>query len=277
MHLAATPVCVEADVGQLQQVLMNLVSNAADAIGDGAGSIDLSVGISEFDAITLQRNRTEVRLPPGSYACLEVRDDGRGMPAATMERLFDPFFSTKGAGRGLGMAALQGIVRAHRGAILVDSDPGKGTRVRILLPPCSSDRMVQMRPVEERQHQDRLVGQILVVDDEDAVREVCARIVRRLGYRTITARDGIEALEVLRAHDDIRCVILDMSMPRMGGIAALAEIKRIDPSIPVIMSSGFSEEQLKQESRGSDVAGFITKPYDIKTLAMVLAEALLRR
>jgi two-component system CheB/CheR fusion protein len=276
VHLPGAPACVEADLGQMQQVLMNLVSNAADAIGDGAGAIDLSVGISDFDASTMQRNRTEVRLPPGRYAYVEVRDDGRGMPAATMERLFDPFFSTKGAGRGLGMAALQGIVRAHHGAVLVDSDPGKGTRVRILLPPCSPDQTVKLRPVEERQHQEKSVGQILVVDDEDAVREVCARIVRRLGYRTVTARDGIEAIEVLRAHDDIHCVILDMSMPRMGGIAALAEIKRIDSSIPVIMSSGFSEEQLKQESRGADVAGFITKPYDIKTLAQVLA-AVLRR
>jgi CheY-like chemotaxis protein len=272
---------VMADAGQMQQVVLNLVINASEAIGEETGGVSLRTGVLECDDVYLGNSRLEEKPPPGRFAFIEVSDTGCGMDEETQRRLFDPFFTTKFPGRGLGMSALQGIVRGHNGAILVDSDVGKGTIIRVLFPAMPAEERPQKPSIEpastppEKAALPAFSGTALLVDDEVGLRNLCKTILEHFGFRVLTASDGEECVKVFSAlADEITCVILDLTMPKMDGAAAFIELKRIRPDVPVILSSGYDKTEATRRFTGKGLAGFIQKPYEIKTLRSELERVL---
>ncbi len=265
---------VEADVTQIRQVVMNLITNASEAIGEASGMISVTTGASECDRARLGETYLAEDLAEGVYVTLEVSDTGCGMDAETKAKIFDPFFSTKFAGRGLGLAALLGIVRGHRGAVTVDSEVGRGTTFTVLLPACGLPA-VGHRPGEAEGVSWRGSGTILLTDDEETVRTVGKRMLEAIGFEVLTANDGREAVEMYRKHTGrIDCVILDLTMPHMDGEAALHELRRIDPGARVLLSSGYDEQEVTARFCEAGMAGFIQKPYQLETLAAQLRQVL---
>jgi two-component system, cell cycle sensor histidine kinase and response regulator CckA len=265
---------IQADPGQVQQVIMNLITNAAEAMGDRAGGVVLSTGVVECSAADLERSRLSERPSPGRFAFVEVADSGSGMDTKTQERLFDPFFTTKFTGRGLGMSAVLGIVRSHKGAIFVDSAPDEGTRIRVLFPAVSGwEATAQTAPAGFAKPAVS-VGQaplVLVVDDEDVVRIPCEQFLQWHGFEVVGVASGEDALDVVsRRQREIACVILDLTMPGMNGAATFREIKRIHKDARVILMSGFSEQAALQDFAGAQPSGFIQKPYRLEQLLVLI-------
>ena len=255
---------VKVDATQIRQIVMNLVINASEAIGDKSGVISITTGCLDCDQIYLKEVWLEGNLNEGQYVYFEIADTGCGMDRETVTKIFDPFFTTKFTGRGLGMAAVLGIVRGHKGAIKVHSEPNKGSSFKILLPASGS-------PVEQYNHvneQDDWHGKgtVLLVDDEETVRGIGTEMLKELGYTVITAVDGKEAIDVFKNNPDISFVILDLTMPRMDGVQCISELSKIDPQVKVIMSSGFSEQEVSLKFAGKRLTGFIQKPYNISIL-----------
>ena len=266
-----------ADRAQVRQVLLNLITNAAEAIGDKPGLITLTTGVAEFDAAYLAEPYLDPSLPPGPYVFLEVADTGGGMTPEVRARMFDPFFTTKFTGRGLGLPAVLGIVRGHRGAIKIATAPDAGTTIRVLFPAAAAPAAATPPPpaTGTTPAVPAPGGTVLVVDDEDIVRVVVTRMLQRLGYRPRTARDGYEALEAFRANrEDIVAVLLDLTMPRMDGEEACRELRRVDPQVPIVIASGYSEQEVAERFATHRIAGFIQKPYRLETLAARLRAAL---
>jgi len=276
LRLAEGLPAVEGDVGQAQQVVMNLITNAADAIGARPGTVTISTSRRPGGPRALEGSRIAGVEPADGYVALEVADDGCGMDAATLERLFDPFFSTKGVGRGLGMSALLGIVRGHGGAVFVESQPGRGTTVRVLFrearAPSPGVPAAEAAPPGERA--EPAPGAVLVVDDEDLVRRAAVAMVRALQRTALAASSGREAVELLRAHrGEVRFVLLDLSMPGMDGMETLDALLAVDGGLRVILSSGFDEQALLGRRGESGMAGFIQKPYTLGQLREALVKA----
>lgn len=255
---------VEADATQIRQIIMNLVINASEAIGDKSGVIAITTGCLDCSEAYLQGAWLTDSIPEGVYVYLEIADTGCGMDKLTQEKIFDPFFTTKFTGRGLGMAAVLGIVRGHKGAIMVYSELNKGTTFKILLP-------ASKLPAElfngDTGHDDWHGGGIvLLVDDEETVRSIGAEMLKELGFQVITANDGREALDKYQENPGISIVILDLTMPHMDGDQCFRELRQLDPDVKVIMSSGFSEQEVTQKFAGKGLAGFIQKPYKMSML-----------
>jgi PAS domain S-box-containing protein len=251
---------VEADGAQLSQVVMNLISNAAEAVGDGTGTIHVrtrSISGSAIEQSDLVVGEVD---PDQRYVCFEVEDTGVGMDPATRAHIFDPFFTTKFTGRGLGLAAVLGIVRGHDGAIELDTHPGRGTRFRVLLPPRASG--AQDREEGASTAGWRCSGLILVADDDNGVRDVACDTLRRCGFDVLTASDGREALERFAEHrDEIRAVLLDRTMPVVSGEDAFASLRKQRPYLPVIILSGYSEESISPAIAAHQPDGFLKKPF----------------
>jgi PAS domain S-box-containing protein len=259
------------DLSEMRQVILNLVSNAAEAIGSDTGTIRITTSDGMYQRDALRSAYFDDGLPEGRYVALSVKDDGEGMDVPTREKMFDPFFTTRFTGRGLGLAAVLGIVRGHRGLIDVVSEPGRGSTFTVLLP---ARGLKTGQPGLQRRGADAssAVRTILIADDERQVLDVASRMLERLGYRVLKAASGRQALEQFGAHhSEIDCVILDLMMPEMGGEEAFREIRSISKSMPVIISSGYSEKLVFEKFRGEHVSGFIDKPFDMKTLTRVLA------
>ncbi len=257
---------VEADVSQLRQVLMNLVTNAAEALGRDTGALQLRTGRIDADRALLDSLVVVDDLPAGEYVFLEVRDSGSGMDEAVLARVFDPFFTTKFTGRGLGLAAVLGIVRGHRGGIRIESQPGAGTTVTVLLPSTQTRPAAAIEapaPAREMADDDlEAEGTVLLVDDEEGVRSMAHRMLERLGFKVLTAVDGIEAVEAFRRHhNEIRLVLLDMTMPRMDGVEAFRALRAIRPDVKVILTSGYSEQMAAEQVGDNGPAAFLQKPY----------------
>ena len=265
---------IEADRGQMHQVLMNLVLNAAEAIGAGPGVIGVRTGVQPVDQRFIAANPDAAGLKPGTYVFLEVRDTGCGMDASTRARIFDPFFTTKFTGRGLGLAAVSGVVRGHKGAIQVVSAPGKGSCFTVLFPAVRGESRVRPAAAQEPLACDG-TGTILLVDDEEAVRDMGRRALSRHGFDVLVATNGLEAIDLLRRHtDEIALVLLDLSMPGLSGLEALPELRKIRPGIKVLLSSGYNEAETMLLFQGQPVAGFIQKPYTSLRLAEKVFSAL---
>jgi PAS domain S-box-containing protein len=257
---------IEADRGQVQQVFMNLTLNASEAIGNHDGLISVRTCVQEVDERYLRLHSETAALRLGKYVCLEVRDTGCGMDDATKTRVFDPFFSTKFTGRGLGLAAVAGIVRGHKGAITVDSAPGKGSCFTVLFP--AVERAVKQSQVAGRDAALHGAGTVLVVDDEEMVREFTKKALERHGYTVLLADSGLAAIDVFRRHPgEIALVVLDLSMQHMSGEEALPELRKIRPEVKVVISSGYSEAETMTLFQGQRVSGFVQKPYTSKGLA----------
>ncbi len=265
---------VEADATQLRQVIMNLVINASEAIGSKSGVISITTGAMECDRKYLTETYVDEGLPEGLYVYMEVADTGCGMDEDTKARIFDPFFTTKFTGRGLGMAAVLGIVRGHGGSIKVYSEPGRGSTIKVLFPAAEG-------LPDEIEHQNDSTGEwrgsgtVLLVDDEDTVLAVGKQMLEHIGFSVITVKDGLEALKVFKQKSkEIQCIILDLTMPRMDGEQAFRELRRINPDTPVIMSSGYNEQEVTQRFSGKKLTGFIQKPYNLNELKEILQKAL---
>jgi two-component system, cell cycle sensor histidine kinase and response regulator CckA len=266
LELAEETPRIEADRGQIQQVFMNLALNAAEAIGSAEGRITVRTGVRDVDEAYRQSHPEAAALPAGEYVYLRVDDTGCGMDAGTKARIFDPFFSTKFIGRGLGLAAVAGIVRGHRGAIAVASAPGRGSSFTVLFP--AAGRAADEPVTGARDARFRGAGTILVVDDEDMVRQMVGRSLERHGYTVLLADSGLAAVDLFRRHPgEIALVILDLSMPGMSGEEALPELRKIRPRAKVVISSGYGESEAMTIFTGQRVSGFIQKPYTSKRIA----------
>jgi two-component system, cell cycle sensor histidine kinase and response regulator CckA len=264
---------VEADAGQLRQVVMNLVANAAEAIGDREGTVHISTTAVDCDGRHEVVDHLGERLEPGRYVVLEVTDSGVGMGHETRARVFDPFFSTKFTGRGLGLPAVLGIVRGHRGSIQVDSQPGRGTAFRVYMPALTASR-ARTAPPPAAAAQPR-TATVLVVDDEDSVRTLAERMVQRCGFDAVGAADGVEAVRMVRNEPGrFSCVLLDLTMPKMGGEDTLREIRQVAPALPVILCSGYQAQELSERFAERDFTGFVQKPYRLADIMATLQAAL---
>ncbi|OAI40021.1 hypothetical protein AYO38_06595 [bacterium SCGC AG-212-C10] len=267
---------VKADATQIRQIIMNLVVNASDAIGNRSGIITVTTGAIRADRGYLNEMLLAPELPEGDYVYLEVSDNGTGMDSATLRKIFDPFFTTKFTGRGLGLAAVLGIIRSHGGAIKVYSELGKGTTFKVLLPVAeSSDGQEVETPAAPAEW--RGSGRVLIVDDDESVRTLATRLVERLGFTVTPAEDGLQAVALFRdLHQDLTVVLLDLTMPHLGGEDTFRELRRISTNVPVIVMSGYNESETTMRFAGKGLAGFIQKPFEYATLRSVIRHALER-
>jgi len=245
---------VEVDATQIRQVLMNLITNAAESMTDRTGRVVIGIEqryFQEGDLYSYQHDG----LRAGNYVVLSVRDSGCGMSEETRSKVFDPFFTTKFQGRGLGMAAVLGIVRGHHGAIRIESRLGVGTEVRVLLPA----KEASLVPVAGGER-----GTVLVVDDDPGILAIAQRALSAHGYRVLTAGNGVEGVACFRKNQaDIRLVLMDMTMPQMNGLTALQHIRSLDAQVPVLLSSGYGASAAVHSSQFS---GVLMKPYTFTDL-----------
>jgi len=256
-------------------VVMNLLTNAAEALEGGPGTVTLTTGAGRLTARRLAGNRAQETLPPGEYVWLEVRDTGKGMDEATQARMFDPFFSTKEQGRGLGLGAVLGIIRGHKGGIWVQSSPGEGTLVRVAFPAVPRPGAAADSSGPRAATLERMTGGVLVVDDDDAVRRINSQLLKRMGLRTFVASDGEEAMRLYALHgDEIDCVLLDLTMPGMDGVATLEALRRQNPAIKAVLCTGYGEQVASEHFRNLGLAGFVQKPFQIAELRAVLESVL---
>jgi len=257
---------VSVDPAQMRQVVMNLIINASEAIGDRVGTITLRTGKMFVTEEYLSECHVRGQFNNEECVYLEVADTGVGVDPEALEKIFDPFFTTKFTGRGLGLAALLGIVRAHGGAIKVTSWVGQGTAFRIIVPGMAGmENMMDEQPISYASLQGK--GMILVVDDEQDVLMAAQLILEDIGFSVVGAQDGISGLDLFREHkNEIRAVLLDLTMPKMSGEELFEEMRSIRPDIPVILSSGYSEEEALRQLPGQQFNAFIHKPYQIEAL-----------
>jgi PAS domain S-box-containing protein len=266
---------VEGNPTQLRQVVMNLVTNASESLHDRPGRVAVRTGLVSADAGYLARTFGGDDLAEGSYVYLEVSDTGEGMDEQITKRIFEPYFSTKFAGRGLGLASVLGIVRGHRGAINLATDPGEGTSFRVLLPPATRAARPAPGRTRPRDTPPR-GGTILVVDDEEWVLELAREFLKRSDFDVVTADGGREALEILRGDSGkaIDAVVLDLTMPDLDGQQTFQEIRALRPELPVIVASGFSEEATADRFAPDEIAAFIRKPYEPEDLVEAIRSSL---
>ena len=257
---------IEADISQMRQVLMNLVINASEAIGDRNGTIRISTGVMSADRAYLTEAYLAPELSAGEYVFMEVSDTGCGMSPETRAKIFEPFFSTKFTGRGLGLAAVLGIIRGHDGAIKVSSEVGRGTTFKVLLP--RADKPAQPIRVQNTPASSwRGSGTVLIVDDEESVRTVAGQMLEAIGFEVLQASDGREGVEMFSENcDRISAVLLDMTMPRMNGEEAFRELRRLRGDIKVILISGYNEQEATHHFAGRGLAGFLQKPFKLEDL-----------
>ncbi|MDX8387458.1 MAG: response regulator [Ghiorsea sp.] len=261
---------IDADIAQVQQVLLNLITNASEAIGDRSGIITFMTGVMHTDSEYLYSCIGEPNLEEGRYAYVEVSDTGCGMDADILKKIFDPFFTTKFSGRGLGMSAMLGITKGHSGAMRIYSEVNKGTTMRVLFPVSSgriSEDTLDSTPIPIN-----ATGTVLIVDDDESIREIGSSMLENMGYETRTACNGIEGVQTYKEHqEDIIFVLLDMTMPKLDGQGCFKQLKKINPHVKVILSSGYNEQEATSSFVGKGLAGFIQKPYTLSALSEKIA------
>jgi len=271
LQLAENLPAVLGDATQLRQIVMNLVINASDAIGERAdGEIIVTTFARHADAKLLRSALHQSKLEPGQYVGLEVKDNGCGMTAETITRIFEPFYTTKFSGRGLGLSATMGIVQSHHGALFVESQPNQGSIFRLLLPavdglaPESIKSNPGAVPID-------LNCTILVADDEESVRVLIDKALSRHGASVIPARDGNQAVEIfLQRRDEIDLILLDLTMPGMSGEEVLVRLRELEASQKIVIMSGYGEEETMKHCAELGVVAFVSKPFEIETVVTKL-------
>lgn len=268
---------IDADGSQIQQVVMNLVINGAEAIPDHEnGTVLVTTGVQNVDEhYLLSTLGGASELPGGTYVCVEVHDTGCGMDQSTVNRIFDPFFTTKFTGRGLGLAAVQGIVKGHKGTMKVYSRPGKGTTFKVLFPATDQVSLPKTVVVPREITKNELV---LIIDDEEIIRRTAKSMLERSGYTVVLAENGKEGVELFQVLcEKVSAVLLDMTMPVMNGEEAFSQLRRIRPDVKVILSSGYNEVEAVRRFTGKGLAGFIQKPYSSISLTEKVRSVLAER
>ncbi|HWS16267.1 MAG TPA: response regulator, partial [Candidatus Methylomirabilis sp.] len=269
---------IQADLSQIRQVVMNLIINASEALGDRDGVITVSVGATRCDEEYLRKTELAGDLSPGLYVHLEVTDTGVGMDVQTRARIFEPFFSTKFIGRGLGLSAVLGIVRAHKGALTVYSEPGKGTVFKVLFPASEVAVEGALSNKPSPMADWKGTGTILLVDDEESLLALGARMLEDLGLTVLTAPDGRKAVDLYRERGkEIDLVLMDLTMPHMDGAEAFGELRRLNPSVRVVLASGYSPEDVTSRFPVTQLDGVLQKPYTLSMLREALAALLPKR
>jgi signal transduction histidine kinase len=273
LELACDLPPVEGDRSQLQQLMMNLIVNGAEAIGNQRGIVRVHAGVQEVDREFLRRIPSAEDALPGTYVCVEVQDSGCGIAESIQPKIFDPFFSTKFAGRGLGLAAAQGIIRGHSGFITVDSVPGQGSSFHVFLP--ASERELPVPDSSAATGMPLTRGAILVIDDEPLVQQSIQLTLNRQDYTVLVAENAASGVETFRRMaDQVSLVLLDMTMPDMSGEEALAQLQRIRPAVRVLLSSGFDETEANRRFHARGLCGFIQKPYTARQLLQKISAIL---
>lgn len=263
---------VFGDSTQLLQVIMNLVTNGSESYDNSPGTVTISTNLRDVTREELSEAVTDDSLPRGEYVELAVEDRGSGMDPETLSRAFDPFFTTKFAGRGLGLPAVLGIVKSHRGAVTVKSSHGEGSRLTVLLPVSRGETWAEPVPGAARGMAGS--GLVLIADDDEAVRNVSVKMLEKLGYTVLQAVDGREALEIYRSHrGEIVCVLLDLTMPVMDGAEACREILESDPGARIVVTSGFGYDSTLEQVGEGRIAGALHKPYSLDELAKAVGRA----
>ncbi len=265
---------IQGDVAQLRQVILNLVTNASDAFGDGTGTITITTRTRMCDQSFFAQTYLAEERPQGNYVCLQVKDTGSGIDDENKNRIFDPFYSTKFTGRGLGLPAVLGIARGHDGAVHVESEAGMGSTFTVVFPvaPVPAQELPQ-KQLTAADWQGS--GLVLVIDDEELVRSVTKRILEKMGFAVLTAKDGIAGMDVFgKYRNDIAVVLLDLTMPRMSGQETYRELRALSAETPVILSSGYDAMQAAERFNEEGLAGFIQKPYRARDLREKLREAI---
>jgi PAS domain S-box-containing protein len=259
---------ISGDPGKIGQVITDIVTNAIEATAEESRRITLKTGRLRCDAGFFEKRVTYETLPPGEYVYLEVADNGTGMDIQTLEKVFDPFFTTKFTGRGLGLAAAVGIIRAHKGTIALSSSPSRGTTVTLLFPPAAAPTVSRLDRPAQTPLRPEAGNTVLLVDDEPMVIEVGEMMLEAIGFDIVTARDGIEALEQLKRHrQEISLVILDLTMPRKDGFDTFHDMRKIAPEIPVIIATGYTRGQVRQQFGDTPPAAYLKKPFRMDHLA----------
>lgn len=265
---------IEADVTQVRQIIMNLITNAADAIGNKSGTITVKSYAKFLAGRELESRYLNQKIKDGNYIVLEVTDTGCGMKGETLLKLFDPFFTTKFTGRGLGLAAVLGIVRGHKGTLMITSKFGFGTTVKIVLPASNKKAL----PLLEKKVTGKLLkgeGSILVVDDEESVRSILKEALEFSGFKIILAEDGEKAIKLYKKHiDEIKLIILDLTMPKLNGEETYKRLIKFDPKVKVILSSGFNAQDAIKRFSSNGIAGYLQKPYHLQSLREKIKEVM---
>jgi PAS domain S-box-containing protein len=261
---------IKGDASQLRQVVMNLIINASEALGEEQGEIRVALTKTDITSGQQERDHLGKVITPGSYLCLEVTDTGCGMDDETKQRIFEPFYTTKFPGRGLGMSAVLGGVTSHKGALQLTSQPWEGTTVKIYLPVRNGDATAE--PTQQTDKAPwRGSGTILLVEDEPQLIAVAKDLLETLGFKVIKASNGIDAIEQYRKNaSEIGLVLTDVGMPLMDGYELIAELKKLDPKLPIIISSGFGDTVVTSKIAPEEIVGLISKPYSFEQLQDVL-------
>ncbi|MBI3887423.1 MAG: response regulator [Opitutae bacterium] len=273
-NLARPLPTISADATQVRQIIMNLVINASEAIGARSGVIALATGIVRADANYLRSLRFTPDIPAGDYVFIEISDNGCGMDEATLHQIFDPFFTTKFTGRGLGLAAVLGIMRGHRGGVKVYSEPSRGTTFKMLFP-CITGPAEDLEKHLVPQVAWRGRGTVLVVDDEETVRAVSARMLESLGFAVVLAEHGRDGFEKFQLEPDrYSLVLLDLTMPHMDGQETFRQLRALRPAVKILLMSGFNQQEAISRFTGKGLAGFVQKPFELGTLALEIRRVL---
>lgn len=263
-ELAGSLPLLRGDATQLRQAFLYLITNAIEACSETNGSVTVTTGQMVAGPEYLETTLGGHVLAPGQFLFLEVSDTGIGMESATQARIFEPFYTTKFLGRGLGLAAVLGIVRRHGGMIRVESAPGQGSRFRLLFPLQQAVEPAQPSPAPVAE---QTRGTVLVIDDEEAIRAVASRMLKRAGYDVQTASDGQSGIAQMRAHaEQITCVLLDLSMPRTNIDIVITELMQIKPQVRIVLMSGYSQEDALERFRLSGTISFLPKPFNAAAL-----------
>lgn len=280
-HLDENMPNIEVDVSQIRQVIMNLITNASESIENKSGEISIATGVKYCDALFFKNSLIaplkadqERGLAEGEYVYLEISDTGCGMDKETVQKMFEPFFSTKFTGRGLGMPAVLGIVSGHKGAIHIESSPGKGSIFLIVFPVSEKKNKFAKKNLQEINISAKNKT-ILLVDDDAAIRTLGKAMLQELGFNVMVAENGRHALEVFNKNIKvIDCVLLDLTMPYMDGEECFIELRKVKKDVPVILTSGYSANEVIERFRDKGISGFIQKPYKLKQLQIKMLEVL---